>query len=73
LKNFQNQHCGSFQYEIAKKITRKINVLSKKVSFLKNAVRESRAICTYEVRHSLDLSLLKKMAGILQNIGQPYQ
>jgi len=47
--------------------------LSKKVSFLKNAVRESRAICTYEVRHSLDLSLLKKMAGILQNIGQPYQ
>jgi len=33
----------------------------------KHVIRESHAICTYELRHSLDLSLLKKRPVFLQN------
>ena len=33
--------------------------------FLKYVIRESRAICPYELRHSLDLSLLKKCPVLL--------
>jgi len=35
--------------------------------FSKYVIRESRAICTYELRHNLDLSLLKKWPVFLQN------
>ena len=36
-----------------------------KIFFLKYVIRDSRAICPYELRHSLDLSLLKKWPVLL--------
>jgi len=35
--------------------------------FSKYVIRESRAICTYELRHSLERSQLKKRLVFLQN------
>jgi len=39
----------------------------KKYVLSKYVIRESRAICAYQLRHSLDMSLLKKWSVFLQN------
>ena len=36
-----------------------------KMFFSKYVIRDSRAICPYELRHSLDLSVLKKWPVLL--------